>query len=95
MDFKIQQEASSSKGRFYIEKEGTTLAEMTYSVAGSSKIIIDHTEVDDSLRGEGVGDKLLKALIEYVRKENIKVLPLCPFAKARIEKTEEYQDVLF
>ncbi|QLE01884.1 N-acetyltransferase [Galbibacter sp. BG1] len=90
----IKQESSASKGRFYLEKEGKAVAEMTYSVAGSHKIIIDHTEVNDSLRGQGIGEKLLKTLIEYVRSEDIKVIPLCPFAKAKIQENKEYQDVL-
>lgn len=94
MEFNIQQEESASKGRFYIEEGNKTLAEMTYSVAGTDKIIIDHTDVSETLRGQGVGHKLLAALVEYVRSRNIKVIPLCPFAKAQIEKNKEYHNIL-
>ncbi|MEH6705600.1 GNAT family N-acetyltransferase [Galbibacter orientalis] len=94
MELEIKHEASASKGRFYMENNNKTLAEMTYSVAGSDKIIIDHTEVDDSLRGQGAGHKLLEALVTYVRSNNVKVIPLCPFAKAQIDKNESYHDIL-
>ncbi|WP_335966028.1 GNAT family N-acetyltransferase [Galbibacter sp. PAP.153] len=94
MKFNIQHEASASKGRFYVEDNGKTLAEMTYSVAGSDKIIIDHTDVDDSLRGMGVGLKLVETSVAYARENNIKILPLCPFANAQFKKHAEFRDVL-
>ena len=94
MDIKIEHEESVSKGRFYVEKDEKTIAEMTYSIAGPDKIIIDHTEVDESLKGEKVGFKLFLAAVNYAREANKKVLPLCPFAKAQFDRHQEYKDVL-
>ena len=70
------------------------MAVMEFTMAGSDKLIIDHTDVDDRLRGQGAGKKLLDRLIEYVRKNNIKVIPLCPFAKSVFEKDAAIRDVL-
>jgi len=56
----IQQKQDGSKGSFYIEEEGAILAEMTYSMKGDERIIIDHTEVSDVLRGKNIGYQLLK-----------------------------------
>mgnify|MGYP000627248469 CR=1 FL=1 len=83
-----------SKGEFYIEKDGKRIAEMTYSKAGTDKIIIDHTEVSDEGRGKGFGKQLVRRGVEFARENDITVLPLCPFAKATIQKTPEFQDVL-
>lgn len=90
----IKHVTTETKGSFYIEKEGKRLAEMTYSKAGPNRIIIDHTEVADEGRGKGFGKQLVKAGVEFAREKELKVLPLCPFAKAIIQKTKEYQDVL-
>jgi len=90
----IQIERSESKGAAFVEKDGKRIAEMTYSVAGANLIIIDHTEVDESLKGTGAGKNLLMALVEKARKEDIKILPLCPFAKSVFDKDESIQDVL-
>jgi predicted GNAT family acetyltransferase len=57
-------------------------------------IIIDHTDVSDALRGKGAGKQLVSAAVDYARKNNIKILPLCPFAKSVFEKVKEFQDVL-
>ncbi len=67
---------------------------MVYVMAGPKKMIIEHTEVDESLKGQGVGAKLLEALVDFVRKEEIKVIPLCPFANATFKKRADLQDVL-
>lgn len=83
-----------SKGAYLIEKQGERLAEMTYSKAGEHLIIIDHTEVSDTLHGQGVGKKLVYAAVEDARKQNFKIIPLCPFAKSIFDLRTEIQDVL-
>jgi len=67
---------------------------MTYSIASSELIIIDHTMVDISLKGQGVGKKLLLSIVEKARKEDFKILPLCPFAKSLFNKLDDIKDVL-
>lgn len=91
----IQHEVLGKKGRFYFEMNGVQKAEMTYTYAGDNKIIIDHTEVDQSLKGQGVGYKLVETAVVCAREKDIKILPLCPFANAVFKKRKEYQDVLF
>jgi len=90
----IKQEFTGNKGAFFIEENGKRLAEMTFSKAGDTKIIIDHTEVSDALRGKGAGKQLVSAAVAYARKNNIKIIPLCPFAKSVFDKVTEFQDVL-
>lgn len=67
---------------------------MTYSRTNATLIVIDHTEVDASLGGQGVGRQLLDALVQWARATGTKVIPLCPFAKAQFEKTPAIRDVL-
>ena len=62
---KVQQEDNDKKGEFYIEIEGNRAALMTYTWAGKDKLIIDHTEVGDALRGKGAGYKLVAAFSLY------------------------------
>jgi len=90
----IKHQSDGQRGSFYVRSSDAKKAEMVYVMAGSSKMIIEHTEVSDDLRGEGLGIKLLEALVEEVRERGIRVLPLCPFAKASFQKREDLQDVL-
>jgi predicted GNAT family acetyltransferase len=90
----ILHEDDGKKGRFYIDKGDENLAEITYVWVGEDKLIIDHTFVDESLKGQSIGYKLVLKIVEMARKRKVVVIPLCPFAKATIEKKPELQDVL-
>jgi len=90
----IQHTTNGSKGHFFVGEENEPLAEMTYKMADPAKMIIEHTEVSDALRGQKVGYLLVDAAVEYARAKNIKITPLCPFANAVFKKKKEIQDVL-
>lgn len=94
MQHPIHHQEEDTKGTFYVEKLGKHIAEMTYSRTNATMIIIDHTDVDESLRGEGVGRQLLDALVAWARASGTKVLPLCPFARAQFGKDPSIRDVL-
>lgn len=81
------------KGAFIIKGEQKRVAEMTYVDAGEGAFIIDHTFVDESLRGQKVGDKLVAAAVEYARENNLKIYATCPFALKVLTRTTEYHDV--
>lgn len=89
----IEHEQHGHRGAFFIEDEGKRLASLTYTVAGS-RVILDHTDVDDALRGTGAGRKLVAAAVDWAREEDVKLMPLCPFARSVFDKTPEFGDVL-
>ena len=91
----IQNKQVGTKGMFYVGQEGAVVAEMVYSTPAANKMIIEHTEVDDSLKGKGVGMQLLNAAVAYARNHDMKIVPLCPFAKSVFDKKPELADVLF
>ena len=78
---------------FYVGQDGAVLAEMVYSIPAANKMIIEHTEVDDSLKGKGVGLQLLHTAVDYARSHKMKIVPLCPFAKAMFDKKPDLSDV--
>ncbi|KAF2517947.1 GNAT family N-acetyltransferase [Flavobacterium foetidum] len=91
----IQQINDIKKGHFEAIEDGKEAGKMTYTWAGDSKFIIDHTEVSPEFNGKGVGKKLVLAAVDYARNNNLKIIPLCPFAKSVFDKVEEIRDVLF
>lgn len=68
--------------------------EVTFSVAGDTMFIIDHTLVEDEYRGKGYAEQLVAQVVEKARKEGRKIIPLCPFAKKEFDRKPEYKDVL-
>lgn len=82
------------KNRFYMEDDnGFEIGEVTFSSAGDSLLIIDHTFVSEAYRGKGIAAKLVKLVVDKAKKENKKIVPLCAFAKAEFLRKPEYQEV--
>ena len=92
-EIEITREDGETGGRYVARLDGHE-AEMTYSRAGAKRIIIDHTEVPDALRGKAVGRALVERVVMDARAEGFKIIPLCPFAKATRQTHTEGQDVV-
>ncbi|MEP0519988.1 MAG: GNAT family N-acetyltransferase [Hyphomicrobiales bacterium] len=99
-EFEITLSESDSKGTFsmYAPKDGHDVpvksGEMTFSKAGEALWIFDHVEVNEDMKGTGAAMALVKYGVDVARKRNLKVIPLCPFAKAQFKRHIEYHDVL-
>ena len=89
----ITHQPNGNRGAFVIVRGGEQLAQLSYS-RGGGILILDHTEVDDRLRGTGAGARLVKAAVEWARTEKVQLMPLCPFAKSVFDKTPDFGDVL-
>ncbi len=90
----VAHKKENGKGVFFIEEDNETVAEMTYTMPSADKMIIDHTEVNEDLRGGQLGFQLVEAGVAYARAHHLKIIPLCIFAKAVINKKPDFQDVL-
>lgn len=90
----VRHKHTETKGMFYVEEEGETLAAMTYTMPAVNKMIIDHTEVSDKLRGKNAGYQLVHAAVEYARKHQLTIIPLCPFAASVFKRKPAFSDVL-
>lgn len=67
---------------------------MVYGNGGDGVIIIEHTEVDEAMRGQNVGFELVHKAVDYARSHGLKISPVCPFAKAVFDKRADFRDVL-
>lgn len=67
---------------------------MEYNKDKEGILEITHTEVDPEFGGKGFGTELVKAAVQDARKNNLKILSPCPYAKKVIEKTPEFKDLL-
>ena len=69
-------------GRIYMEDEkGRTTAEITFSEGPTGVFTIDHTFVDDSLRGQGIAGKLVQAAVDDIKMRGGQVQATCSYAK--------------
>ncbi|MBS1920411.1 MAG: N-acetyltransferase [Bacteroidetes bacterium] len=90
----IQNKKVGDNGMFYIEQDGKVVAKMIYSMPVPGKMIIEHTEVDESLKGKNIGMQLFLHMAENARANHLMVIPHCAFTAALFKKKPEYSDVL-
>jgi predicted GNAT family acetyltransferase len=91
----VQREQQGHRGAFYVEQDGARAAELTFSASPDGKLVmLDHTEVGTSLHGQGISRKLVEASVVWARQQEIKLVPVCPFARAIFENHPEFRDVL-
>ena len=78
-----------------IEQKEEKAGYMQYILFGSGRMVIQHTEVNHHLQGTGASRKLVNAAVQHAQNNDLKILPICPFAKAVMTKNrDQYSDVL-
>lgn len=90
----IEHEEVGHRGAFIYKVDGRQLGEMTYSRVNDNLVIIDHTEVDPSLTGQGIGRRLLDAAVGWAREHETKFMATCPYALAQFKRDSSLQDVV-
>jgi uncharacterized protein len=79
-------------GRFEITS-GESVAVLDYSLSGRT-ITFVHTGVPPEMEGRGYGSQLARAGLEYAKREQLTVVPQCPFIRTYIERHPEYEELL-
>jgi len=91
----ITHSESDSRGRYEARVETRDgVGELTYSRLSPTKIIADHTGVDETLRGTGVAKALVERLVADARRDGFKIVPRCSFVAAQFRLHPDWSDVL-
>ena len=81
--------------RVYLENQnGNILAYVTFPKIDQETVIMNHTYVDGSLRGQGIASILLEKAYEQIKSLNFKVVPTCSYAIEWFNKHIDRQDIL-
>lgn len=84
----------TENNRIYVCDDGKMLAEVTFPNIDSNTVDINHTFVDESLRGKGVATKLLLLAYESIKRQGFKAIPTCSFAVKFFNDNKGYTDIL-
>ena len=76
------------ESRFAVHAAGHT-AVLEYQRVGE-RVVMPHTVVPGPLEGRGIASRLARAALEWAGQENLRVVPLCPFVRAYIQRHPEY-----
>ena len=90
MEQKVIHEEENS--RFIIYKDGKeTFVEYT---PGEGELNLFHTHTDPELRGQGLAALVVRAALEYVKENNLKVVPTCSYVQSFLTKHIEYKELV-
>lgn len=83
------------ENKFFIgEDELNPEAEIVFDIDDDGDYVIQHTEVQSDLSGQGAGSELVDTMLEFISQEDKKVTVNCSFAKSIIDKNGEYKQLL-
>ncbi len=85
---------NGTRRAFFVERGGQRLGEITLEQVSQTVWNIDHTRVDDALRGQGAGRTLLDAAVAWARKGEVKLTASCSYVSAQFAKDASFADVL-
>jgi predicted GNAT family acetyltransferase len=83
---------NQAEGRFELHADGE-MSVLTYRISGD-RIRLIHTEVPRELRGRGYAEMLARAALERAARDHLRVVALCPFVRAFLERHPEYDTLV-
>ncbi|MBK7410033.1 MAG: N-acetyltransferase [Saprospirales bacterium] len=69
---------------------GESVARIEY-IKVQNKIYLTHTEVPAALEGKGIAGALVKAVLEEIDRQDLTLIPLCPFVAGYLSRHPEWK----
>lgn len=89
------EEGEPPKGRLVLlDESNRELGEMLFRREGESIVVIEHTEVDSSLRGKNGGRRFFEGMVGWARETGTQIRSECPFTTKMFEREPSSRDVL-
>lgn len=79
-------------GGFEVVHEGKQVGRIVWSLQNDI-MIMNGTFLDDSLRGQNMGQKLLDEAANYARAHQYKMQAVCPYVVKQFDRSDAYDDV--
>ncbi len=92
---RVEAEETPSAGHLRLmDRAGNELGHMRFRREDDGVVVIEHTEVDSSLRGRQGGRRIFDSMVQWARRTGTRVRSECPFAKSMFERTPSSHDIL-
>lgn len=82
----IDREELNGVHEFVLRIEGERLGFLEFTRPAVGLMRIEYVEVSPQLRGTGLGRQLVAKAVEFARDAKLRVIPICSYARAVIER---------
>jgi uncharacterized protein len=89
----VEVKKNEEKSRYELIDEGDLVGVADYSVSGD-RVVMSHTEIVPSRRGQGLGAILIRESLEDLRELGRTVVPMCWYVAQYIGEHPEYRDLV-
>ena len=90
---KYELKNNKALGRYEFDLDGAT-AVVDYEECGPGCIAVTHTGVPDRFCGQGIASQLTVAVLEDLKRQGLKVVPLCRFMARYILRHPEWKQMV-
>lgn len=91
---KVQKQMGRHNGRYFMIVDGFE-PEITFiRIPGSDDIVANHTGVPVPLRGQGIAETLVRAMVEDAQRNDFKIVPACPYIEALYKRNPEWSSLM-
>ena len=70
---------------------GDLIPRIEYIKTKNGEIYLTHTEVPSALEGKGDGSSLVRLALEDIERQQLRLVPLCPFVAGYVQKHPEWK----
>jgi uncharacterized protein len=89
----LQMRDNTDLRHYEARDETRVVAFIEYRQSGSARLLT-HTEVNEDMEGKGVGSALVRYALEDIKARGERVVPMCPFVAAFMQRHREYTDLV-
>lgn len=81
--------------RIYVnDADGKLIVDATFPFIKEGVVVVDHTYVDPSLRGQGVASNLMQEVYQHIKTQGLKAVATCPYAVVWFKRHKECTDII-
>lgn len=79
---------------YCLNDEDKLIVNATFPLIKEGVVVVDHTYVDPSLRGQGIASLLMHEVYNHAKKLGYKMVATCPYAVVWFKKHQECMDIV-
>jgi predicted GNAT family acetyltransferase len=90
----IEREEQGDIQEFVLRVNGERLGSLEFTRPGAGVLRIEYVEVSPELRGSGMGRQLVEAAVAWAKETEMKIVPICSYARLVMQRDPAMSAVL-